>query len=273
MRTIHVVVASVLLLSACAGPSAPDVVAEASRNLGSLRGGLLELRVELFETEASRPTAGVAVLGSFERTDLGELPLGDLTVDDLAPRFASSFRVVSTAEAAFVRVDGTFYEVSPERLDPMGTARDGETLFARVSIADWVRDPQLSSGEGLDGRPVDRIEGDLVVEEAFDDLLTIVSRLPAGGPLPVLGHLDPGSLSESAEPATIEIVAGSNDRQIRRISMVLELDPDAPISSRPEWEGAARLAVDLGISEPNRRLRIEPPRRSPPGSRLEGNWP
>lgn len=273
MRITRATIASVLLLAACGGPSVSEVAAETSANLRSIRSGLLELRVTLSPDDNGPPIAGAAVLGSFERADPGRLPVGDLTVEDLASGGSSSSRIVTTGDTGFVRVDGAFYKLPPDRVDPSGTARDGEGLFAGVSIADWLRDPELGEGEGLDGLPVDRIRGELAVEAAFEDLLTVAARLPTGGGLPVLAGLDPGELAAATEEATIEVVSGSDDRLVRRISMSLDLGPDALISDHPDWAGATRLTVDLGLSEPNRKLRIAPPRRALPEARLDEKWP
>lgn len=262
------------LVTACGAPAPDDVLAETGENLAATSSGIIELRITVDSAGGDQdPVAGSALLGSFEWRENVPLPVVDITYSDLSPERAFNRRVVSVGDAVFVSSGGRFYEVPLDRADPDDSLGATDGLFAGTQLEDWVGDAQLFEGRGLDGRQIDRIVGRLRPDEAFTQLMSIVKRLPGAASLPVLGALDPAVLGIATESARIEVVSGSEDRQLRRLLIEVQLVEDPALARSRGWSDAASIVVDLGISEHNRPIEVQEPEPALPIEEMEGSWP
>jgi hypothetical protein len=263
MRSSVVAVAALLLLGGCS-TTPGEVVAETADNLEELRSGLLELRVSATSAPGDEgpAEAGFELLGSFQLPEEGELPVADLEYSQLGLEEPVTQGFISTGESVFVEVDGQAYELAPEQTETLLGGEGGDTpLFGDASVEDWIRDPELEEGEGLDGEKVDRVTGELDVVTALNDLFSIAQRFGGASTFETIEGDDAEQLENAVSSSNIEIISGSEDRLLRRLLIEVEMavdDADGLADVLGPLAGVD-LVLDLSISEPNQPIEVEEP--------------
>jgi hypothetical protein len=263
MRSFALAVAVTLLLAGCS-TTPGEVVAETASNLEELRSGLLELRVSATSApgDDGPAEAGFELLGSFQLPDEDELPVADLQYSQLGLDEPVTQGFISTGESVFVEVDGQAYELAPEQTETLLGGGGGDTpLFGDASVEDWIRDPELHEGEGLDGVKVDRVTGELDVVAALNDLFTIAQRFGGATSFEPIEGDDAEQLENAVTSSTIEIISGSEDRLLRRLLIEVEMgiEESRGLSDILGPLAGVTLLLDLSISEPNEPIEVEEP--------------
>ena len=167
-----------LALTACGGGSSGPTGAlqETSDKLGDIRSGDLTLRMHV---EGGGKQAGFELQGRFALADEGELPVADLDYTQIAGDKEETVRLISTGEKAFVAIGNDVYEL-PEKqtasLRSAGGQVSGDSGLGSLDIGGWLIQPRLSDGGEVGGAETDRIQADLDVVRAANDILALVGR-------------------------------------------------------------------------------------------------
>ncbi len=240
------------------------MVSETAANLEKLRSGILELRLQVSPApgeEAEPQEAGFELTGSFQLPEEGQLPVADLEYTDLGAEEPTTQGFVSTGTAAFIEVDGQAYELTPEQAQTLvGGSGEGE-LFAQASVEEWLREPQLHEGEGLDGTEVDRVTGELDVATALNDLFAVAQSFGGGAGFQTIEGEEAERLENAVRSSHIEIIAGAEDRLLRRllIEVELALDESLELAEVLGPLAGASFTLDMSISQPNQPIQVGEP--------------
>jgi len=99
------------------------------------------------------------------------------------------------------------------------------------------------------------------VGPALHDVLSAARK---AGTAHVPSVKDIGRLDDAVTDSSVELLTGKKDRLLRRLR--LNIDLDVPERQRKRLGTAASLQIDfqLGVSRPNRRVRVRAPSRSQP---------
>jgi hypothetical protein len=139
-----------------------------------------------------------------------------------------------------------------------------------LRIDDWIRDPKSSDGGDVGGADTDKIEADLDVVAAVNDLIEVTGSF--GGPdLDSIEGPEAEQLRSAVRDAKLEVWTGDDDRLPRRLRIEADFDPELP----EELEELARAAgskvtFELAIDDPNKPVEVEPPEDPRPASEFPG---
>lgn len=266
-RAALVAVATVLALAGCGGDSSGDsadaggVLAETASNLGKIRSGdlTLDLRVSSDENEA-----GFRLEGPFALAEGADaLPVAELEYTQVAGDEEATVTFVSTGDRAWIVANGEAQELSGAQLEQLrgsgAGGREGGGALGQLEIGDWFVEPELSDGGEVGGAETDKIGSELDVVAATRDFLQLADAFGAGGT-----SLDGGGeeqLRRAVASARIEVWTGKQDRLLRRIVTDVAFEAEPP----PELEGlygtlpGAEVRLELGVSDPNGDVTVEPP--------------
>lgn len=270
LRRALAIAGCTLLLAGCdafgistAGPE--EVLDETADNMAELTSGELGLSLTASGGNPESPTdeVGFTLSGPFALPEAEGLPLADLVYTRIQGTQRFETRFISTGEAAFVETNGTTYELPPEQLVGLQGSADTEAanLLADVRISDWVVDPELQEDAPVQGDDeVDRVSGDLDVVAVVNDLLEIAGSFGTAAPTPLDGE-DAEQLRNAVQAASIEVLTGSQDRILRRVTIDVDfgLDPAVPALSGIADLIGATILLELTIENPNEEVEVVPP--------------
>ena len=255
-----------LALAGCGGSSGPTgVLQETSDNLGEIRSGDLELRLLV---EGGGKQAGFELKGWFALADEGELPVADIDYTQIAGDQEETVTLISTGEKAFVAIGDDVYEL-PEKqtasLRSTGGQVSGDEGLGALDIGAWLVEPKLTDGGAVGGADTDRIQADLDVVRAANDILALVAGL-GGSEATRLEGQDAEQLRAATKSATIDVYTGKDDRLLRRLVIEARLGADVPPELRERLGdlGNARLTFELGIADPNGDVEVREPEGAKP---------
>lgn len=270
--------ACLALLAGCGGESATSspgrALAQTAAKLGEITSGTLrfELSVDPHEEGGS---FGFELDGPFALGEPGELPMAEIEYTQTADDERETVTLTSTGEQAFITVDGTAYELPPERADELRSA--GEAVggggergggLEELRIDEWIRDAKSSDGGDVGGTDTDKIEADLDVVAAANDLIEVVKSF--GGPSldPIEGP-EAEQLRDAVRDAKLEVWTGDEDRLLRRLHIEADFDPELPDGLEELARAAgSKVTFDLEIDNPNSEVSVEPPEDPRPASEL-----
>jgi hypothetical protein len=264
-----------LSVGACGGGGdAEDVLKETADNLEQIRSGELSMRLVVTPKGQDSEPVGFELRGPFSLEGPGEFPLARIAYTQIRGSERGIATIVSTGRRAYVEVEGQAYELPPEQAAQLRLAgeelNEGEGL-GELGIDDWLEDPELSDGGTVGGADTDRIEARLNVAAAAQDLVELGRGL-AQGALPELSDADEQTLERATRSATFRLFTGEDDRLLRRLEVVVDVGFDVPSELRGALGSlvGARIDFELGIDDPNRRVRVAEPRDILPSSELPG---
>lgn len=133
-----------------------------------------------------------------------------------------------------------------------------------------MRDPRSSDGDDIGGDSTDKIESELDVVAAVNDLLTLAGRVGAGGQ--PLGGEEGQQLRNSVKNARLEVHTGTEDRLLRRLRITADLDPELPEALEELARAAgATVEFELQVANPNDPVEVEAPADARPFAELGGS--
>ncbi len=256
-----------LALTACGGGSSGPTGAlqETSDKLGDIRSGDLTLRMHV---EGGGKQAGFELQGRFALADEGELPVADLDYTQIAGDKEETVRLISTGEKAFVAIGNDVYEL-PEKqtasLRSAGGQVSGDSGLGSLDIGGWLIQPRLSDGGEVGGAETDRIQADLDVVRAANDILALIAGLDGRQATQLEGR-NAEQLRAATKSATIEVHTGKDDRLLRRLVIEARLGADVPAKLRDQLGGLAnaRFTFELAIADPNEDVEVQEPEGAKP---------
>ena len=276
-------VAAVLVLAlaaataGCESTEAQSVLEKTDANLDDITSGELRLRMVATAGPGSedRPV-GFELQGPFAlATRKGELPVARLRLTRLTGRAQEQTTFISTGQRAYVEVDGTAYELPDAQVDQLRAKEGGKVGgLEALDLVGWARDPVMTEAGQVDGVPAQRLTSEVDVVKALNDVVSFAADVGAGqdtGIRKVEGE-DAEHLRRAVRQSHLEVVTGKPDRLLRRLR--LDIGLAAPDVQRLEAAlgplAAARLAVEVDVSDPNRKVTVDAPPRPRPLSELQG---
>ncbi len=268
-----------LAASACGGSGGGaanpnEALSETASKLGDIESGDLKFKL-LVDPREEGGDFGFELSGPFKLGEDGELPVAEIEYTQIADDERETVTVTSTGKDAYITVDGTAYELSDEQEDrlrssaPSQGGSGGEGGLGELKIDDWLRDAESSGGDEVGGDSTDKIEADLDVVAALNDLMALVGRF-AGSREPIGGE-EAQLLRESVRDAKIEILTGKEDRLLRRLRITAEFDPQlAEELDELARAAGAKVEFELEIANPNEPVTVEAPPDPRPASELSG---
>ena len=279
MKRLAAVACALAAAAGCggeAGTSNPGrALAETAANLGEIRSGTLEFRLAV-EPHEEGGDFGFELSGPFELAEPGKLPVARIDYTQTAGDERETVTLTSTGERAYVTVDGTAYELPPERAEGLRSA--GETLggeggeggLGELEIDDWIRSAESSDGGDVGGADTDKIEAELDVVAAVNDLIALSADL--GGPeLETVEGDDATQLRQAVEESKLEVWTGDDDRLLRRLRIEVDFDPSLPEGLEELARAAgSKVVFELEIDGPNEPVEVEAPDDPRPPSEFPG---
>jgi hypothetical protein len=263
-----------LLLSACARPSAQQVLADTAANLGRIDSGVMRMGMLAESTGQLAGEMGFELEGPFA------LPVGDETLPVAEFRYTQTAgpetaeaTFISTGDQAFVEIDGQAYELPADELaeQPAAAPAAAAAGLGSLRLNEWIRNPQLSEGGGVGGADTWKVTADLNAGEAIPDLMQLSESLSTSGLLAAFEGAGAEQLDQAVESSTIEVYTGKDDHMLRRLVMDIRLG----LSHLAEELGEAvtglatvHLRFEVKVSDIGRDVSVEAPADALPISEL-----
>ena len=239
-------------LTGCGGGDSPnEVLSKTAGQLGDIRSGVMVVDVRASGRGGGRRAQlGFRVDGPFALARSGELPVAKLRYTQRSAGDQASATLISTGKEAFVEAAGRTRKLSGGQTRELRQAAGQVSAgggVRKLRLDRWMRRPKLGDGPEVGGDETDRITADIDVAAALDDL--------AGG----LG--DPKQLARAVKRANVEVLTGTKDRLLRRLTLDADLALDVPKGLRRQLGtlvgGDVRLVFE--VADPNRMVSVPRP--------------
>ena len=271
MRRTLVLALSVALLSTACGRG--DPLSDTTSKLETIRSGTLSFGLIASAPRQPGAEVGFRLEGPFA-LHKGALPVARLDYTEFAGSEKGTATVTSTGQRAFLTLDGTAYELPPERAaelrEPPGRGPSKGGLDV-LRIDRWVERPVVSAGGLVGGTETDRVAGAVNVPNALNDLFELAARLGAApqGTSRLQGDAA-AAVQRAVRSSGVEVFTGKKDRLLRRLVLTVEFGVEAPpeLATRLGPYAAARLSLDLSIGDPNRPVTVGEPENPRPFAEL-----
>ena len=247
---------------------------ETASTLNTVRSGVLQFRLVAGPVGAQEnPEVGYELSGPFALAEPGALPVTQLDYTRIAGENRATTQLVSTGSRAFVVVDGTAYQLPFDQTERLRAPREAaeDDGFGGLQISDWVDDPQLAPGEAVGDSPTDRVTGSVDVVRTLNDLFAFGRNVGATElDLPQITGDDADELRRVTESATLELLTGTQDRVLRRLSVDIRLRAPVPDRVRAALGpiAAAQIRFLLAVEQPNTPVTVAAPEGALPASAM-----
>ncbi len=234
-----------------AGETPAQVVSKTAAKLPDIRSG--DMRVELAATgRGGGQTAklGFKLAGPFALARGAGLPVAKLRYTQISGDQQGSATFISTGREAFVQGGGAVRplpDAQTRRLRAATGRLSQNGGVRKLDLVGWMRDPKLGGGPAVGGDATDRIRARVNVPAVAKDL---AGRLG-----------DTRELERAIETARVELLTGTKDRLLRRLTLDVNLALDVPNGLRRQLgqlvSGGVRLVFE--VTDPNRKVSVPRP--------------
>ncbi len=261
----------VVALSGCGGGDADPaaVLSQTTANLGKIKSAE-SMHLKLMVDPGEGDPFGFELEGPVALCGPKPLPRLDVEYTQIANGQEATVRIVSDGEQGFVVLNGTAYELRDDQSADLRSAcedlESGDGGLASLSVGDWVREPEATSGDD-----VDTVTGELDVVAVVNDLVDI-ARGFGGSTLARLDADDAQRIADATEDSSFELESGHDDHLLRRLSLEAELGFDVPDDLRRALGDAVGGSVtfELELEDPNAQVEVHQPPNARPSSELPG---
>ena len=269
-RLVLVACLAVAAAAGCGGEAGTahpmQALAQTAAKLDEIKSGTLHFALDV-EPHEDGGSFGFELDGPFELRGPDELPVAEIEYTQTAGGERESVTLTSTGEEAFITVDGTAYELPPDRIDEL-RGESGAGGLEELRIDDWLVEPESSDGGDVGGTDTDKIEAKLDVVAAVNDLAELAQSF--GGPaLDPIGGQEAEQLQSAVRDAKIEVWTGDEDRLLRRLRIEADFDPQLPgwLEELARAAGS-KVTFELAIDDANEPVEVEAPDNPRPASEL-----
>lgn len=274
------------------GGSSGDANALLKQTFGenqSVKSGNLDVGLELDAKglQGISGPVGLKLKGPFETRGEGKLPklALDLAIEGAGASFQAG--VVTTGEKGWLKLQGTTFVVDDatfrqfregyEKSAADSGGKDSGMSFSALGIDPlrWLKDAEVAGSEEIGGAETDRITARVDVATFLEDVNTLLSK--AGQLGGQATEQVPQSLTEqqrkdiesSIKSAAVEIWTGKDDRALRRLRLVIDIDVPEDVRPRAGGLSTGTLTFNLTINDLNEPQEIAEPENARPLSELQ----
>jgi hypothetical protein len=260
------------LVAGCGGEDrARELLSDTASNLDQIQSGDLTLRLILGPREGTKGRVGFELRGPFALRQ-GGLPVAKIAYTQIAGAREATATFISTGTKAYAEVNGKAYELPPSSTEALRRAAGSGASggLGQLELDDWVDDPEVSDGGDVGGAPTEHVSADLDVVAAANGLLALLRQLGRNS-LRIEGK-QAEQLEDAVDSSSFDVWTGKDDHLLRRLLIEAELGLDVPESLRRVLGRVvgARFEFELGISNPNKPVSVQPPANPLPSSELPG---
>ena len=237
-----------MALAGCGGGDADpaEILSQTTENLGKIKSAeSMHLKLSVDPTEGD--PFEFELEGPVALCQQRALPLLDVEYTKIANGQEETVRILANGTQGFVVLDGTAYQMSEEQAADLSSAcqdlESGDGGLASLSVGDWVRDPEASSGDD-----VDTVTGKLNVVAAVNDLVAI-ARAFGDSTLARLDRDDAQRIADATETSSFELETGHDDHLLRRLAAT-----------------GGTFTFELELEDPNGQVEIQSPESARPAS-------
>lgn len=281
-------------LPACGGgddQSVDDMLAETFGPDKPIKSGKLAVKADLDLTGVEGLTGPVRlqVSGPFESSGKGQLPNFDLSASLVAGGQNLQIGAVSTGDKGYVKLQGIAFDIGDELYASFkkgyedaqkqaGTESKDAPTFEALGIKPlrWLRDAKKVGEENVGTTETVKIAARVDVKTFIADVSKLLDKAK-GLQIQGAGEV-PGGLSakqqaqvvRSIKSANIDVWTGKDDKTLRRIHVLIDLD--VPADARKDVRGLQNGKIDfsLSISDLNKAQKVVAPSGARPLSELTG---
>lgn len=251
-----------ILLGAACGDEDDGPLSATEDAMAELQAGTLELELSASAGEGDDRTGpvGFRLEGPFSFAGDTELAVFDLEYTRLLGDDERTTAVTSTGEEAFVTVDGAAYRVPADDARALRLG-DDEEGFGDLGISGWATDVEVTDGDEVDGRPTERITGEVDAADLLSDLARLAGSLSGDEELQPLDDDTGDRLQELVRNSSIEVVTDAEDHRLHSLVAVIDFGNAVPEELRASLGAYAssRIEVHLALVPGSDDLEVEAP--------------
>ena len=179
-----------------------------------------------------------------------------------AGRAPVSYDQLSTGERGYIRVDGQWYELSPEQYVRVFEPDTNENFVESLGFDPrrWIRDPRVESTNArVGGVEANHITGELNAEAVLTDL----GFYTAGNVDSAQARQFAGVIREATKSGSVDLFAGKQDGIIRKLSVNARVD-----ASRNVPPVTANLTFAFALDKVNQPVTVQQPGGALPSARI-----
>jgi hypothetical protein len=218
---------------------------------------------------------GLKLSGPFESDGARKLPKFDLNLTVRASGSSFTAGATSTGTQGFVKFGGTIYSIPAniyelfkqgyEQATPTSSKGKGTTFDSLgVHPRSWLKNAKKVGTEDVGGAKTTHITAAIDVGKFVDDLNQIVKKadslgLGAGGKSGGITGIEKLELVRSVKSSAVDVYSGEEDRILRRLKVVLNID--VPVEARSQVGGLStgRVQLDIVLADVNKDQTISAP--------------
>jgi len=278
-RLAAVAVVPLLLAAGCGSHSTPaeKATSDTARKLGTIHSGQLQFKLVTGAGETPADNAadevGFSLQGPFALAAPGALPVAQIDYTRLAGGSQTKTQIISTGTKAFVGIGAKVYELPPAQVDSLRAPKNGKADdgLSGLRIDRWVKHPQLSAGDQVDGAATERIQGQVDGGRPLHGLFAFRRQVRAPGlAVPEIKGSDADQLRRVTQAATVDLMTGTDDHLLRTMTVDIRLAAQVPerVKASLGELAAAHIRFDLAIGQPNTPVHVAEPQGALPASAI-----
>jgi hypothetical protein len=239
-REVLAAAVAVLALAGCGGGGgANDVLSDSAKSLDDVRSGVLHLKLVIQPSGgAGSNPFGFALDGPFA---LGPTPLARMTYTQIANGTTGEAELVLRRDGGYVEANGVRTALTADQLQTFRATTKSAAEGGGLQVSEWATSAEERECDG----GLVCVEGDLDPAKAVRGLIDLQQQLGASQ---ADTDASDESLARVVRSSRYELAAASDDRQLRRLHMVVDFHADVPQNMRSTLGSFVGAKIDFDFS-------------------------
>lgn len=264
-------------------PAADELMRQASSSFGDVKRGTFNFEISITpKGSATAEASTISLTGPFELVPGKPLPIAKINYTVSSGERSEKVVLLTTGDKAYSIVQGQAYELPASATKELrkatkqlssGGEKSKQTGLTGLNLNfdRWLSNPQVGSGNEMDGTPTWRTRAAVDVVAALKDLTRSAQALGGvtGTKVPELSDSDIKQLKDSFKNARVVVYVGRYDRIVRLLDLTMDFVTPAGLAATTGGISGGRLNVRIGISRPNKPVDVKPPSDPLPFKALE----
>lgn len=259
-------------------PSATTTMEQATKSFSKVQRGDFRFVMTVTPSGDGAEPSVFELSGPFELVPGKPLPKAKITYSVGSGGQTQDVTLLMTGDDAYSLLRGQAYELPKSVLKELKQATKdlnksggGGLSGIKMNFDKWLVDPKVSNGGRIDDTPTWRTDADVNVVNAVKDLVAAAGQLGpvTGQKLPELSDKNVKQIEEGIKDASVTVFVGRWDGILRQMDMAMDFRAPEGATAATGGIDGGRMHILLGISEPNRPVRVSKPKNPLPYSALE----